>query len=97
MPGYVWGPSWVTWRYSNAYCGWAPLPPAACYRPGFGFTYYGSSVGVGFSFGLSFGCYSFVGWNHFHDGHHHYDHHDRAPYDQARRVYAQSVPVTRIE
>ena len=26
-PDTVWGPSWVTWRYSGDYCGWAPLPP----------------------------------------------------------------------
>src|SRR4051812_11714894 len=37
-PDTVWGPAWVSWRYADAYCGWAPLPPTACYRPGFGFT-----------------------------------------------------------
>ena len=26
-PDTVWAPSWVTWRYSDNYCGWAPLPP----------------------------------------------------------------------
>lgn len=26
-PGYVWGPAWVTWSYSDTYIGWAPLPP----------------------------------------------------------------------
>jgi len=26
-PGYVWGPAWVTWAYTDAYIGWAPLPP----------------------------------------------------------------------
>ena len=66
-PDTVWAPAWVSWRYSNDYCGWAPLPPAANFRPGFGFTYYGGAVGVGFDFGLSIDCYSFVGWNHFWD------------------------------
>src|SRR3954463_5506861 len=27
VPDTVWGPSWVSWRYSHDYCGWAPLPP----------------------------------------------------------------------
>lgn len=27
VPGYVWGPAWVTWRYGPRYIGWAPLPP----------------------------------------------------------------------
>ena len=31
-PDTVWGPSWVTWRYSDDYCGWAPLPPFTAYR-----------------------------------------------------------------
>jgi len=27
VPGTTWGPAWVTWRWSNLYMGWAPLPP----------------------------------------------------------------------
>ena len=27
VPGTVWGPAWVTWRSSDQYMGWAPLPP----------------------------------------------------------------------
>ncbi|MEW6737968.1 MAG: DUF6600 domain-containing protein [Acidobacteriota bacterium] len=27
VPGYVWGPAWVTWMYTDYYIGWAPLPP----------------------------------------------------------------------
>ena len=27
VPGYTWGPAWVSWRYGNGFCGWAPLPP----------------------------------------------------------------------
>ena len=64
-PNTVWGPSWVTWRSSSAYCGWAPLPPYACYSAGVGFTYYGSGVSVGFGFGLGAGCYTFVPWHGF--------------------------------
>lgn len=27
IPGEEWAPAWVTWRYSNEFVGWAPLPP----------------------------------------------------------------------
>lgn len=66
-PDTIWGPAWVSWRYSGAYCGWAPLPPAACYRPGFGFTYLGSSVAMNFTFGLGPQSFVFVPLEHFHD------------------------------
>ena len=29
VPGYDWGPAWVSWRKSDDYVGWAPLPPEA--------------------------------------------------------------------
>ncbi len=66
-PDTVWGPSWVTWRYSDTYCGWAPLPPHAVYREGVGFFYNGVAVGVGFDFGLSWNCFAFVPIGHFCD------------------------------
>ena len=50
MPDTTWGPSWVSWRYTSSHCGWAPLPPRAHYRSGFGFSYYSSSVGVSLRF-----------------------------------------------
>lgn len=28
IPGYEWGPAWVSWRTGGDYVGWAPLPPA---------------------------------------------------------------------
>jgi len=27
VPGYEWAPAWVSWRYGDGYCGWAPLSP----------------------------------------------------------------------
>ena len=27
IPGGEWAPAWVSWRESDEYCGWAPLPP----------------------------------------------------------------------
>ena len=68
-PDTVWGPSWVTWRQSDAYCGWAPLPPFAVYRPGAGFFYRGTGVAVGFDFGLSASCFTFVSVGNFCDRH----------------------------
>jgi hypothetical protein len=67
VPDTVWGPAWVTWRYSDAYCGWAPLPPRCYYDVGFGFRFHGSHVGVGFDFGLGFDCFTFVPLNRFCD------------------------------
>jgi len=64
-PDTVWAPSWVNWRYSGAYCGWAPLPPTACYQAGVGFTYFGSSAGIGCGFGLGVSAYTFVPWGNF--------------------------------
>ena len=67
-PGTVWGPAWVTWRYYNGYCGWAPLPPACGYVSGVGLTYYGSHVGFSFGFGLGWDCYSYVPTSRFYCG-----------------------------
>ncbi|MFZ1072728.1 MAG: DUF6600 domain-containing protein [Verrucomicrobiia bacterium] len=68
-PDTVWAPSWVTWRYSDDYCGWAPLPPFAVYRPGVGFVYHGSGVSIGFDFGLAVNCFTFVPTRYFCDPH----------------------------
>jgi len=86
-PDYTWGPAWVTWSYSDSYCGWAPLPPAAVYTSA-GFTYYGSSVGVSFGFGLGYSCYSYVPWNHFCDYRPWYY---CAPRPHCKDIYAHAV------
>lgn len=41
-PDTVWAPAWVNWRTNNTHFGWAPLPPAARYSMGVGFSYHGS-------------------------------------------------------
>lgn len=94
-PDVVWGPSWVTWRYNAGYCGWAPLPPGAWYRPGFGLTWWGGHVGVGFSFGLGYSSFTFVNWGHFH-GHRHLHHH-AVPHHRRHSIYRDTVVATRIE
>jgi hypothetical protein len=37
VPGTVWGPAWVAWRWGDAYIGWAPLPPGDDFDIRFGF------------------------------------------------------------
>ena len=68
-PDTVWAPSWVTWRYSNNYCGWAPLPPHTAFQSGVGIVYNGSAVSVGFSFGLGASSFTFVPTQNFCDPH----------------------------
>jgi hypothetical protein len=55
VPGTTWAPAWVSWRVSDDYVGWAPLPPEARWRVGIGF---GGWVDARFDIGPS--CYSFV-------------------------------------
>lgn len=68
-PDTDWAPSWVCWRYSDSYCGWAPLPPRSSYRPGIGFEFNGVTVGASFDFGISAGFFTFVPTEHFCDPH----------------------------
>jgi len=68
-PDTVWSPSWVTWRYGNNYCGWAPLPPHTVYRQGVGIFYNGVAVNAGFNFGLSANFFTFVPTQNFCDPH----------------------------
>ena len=37
VPGTVWGPAWVSWRTSDQYMGWAPLPPGFEFNVGMNF------------------------------------------------------------
>ena len=84
VPDTVWGPSWVCWRYSGSYCGWAPLPPGAWYQPGAGLTYRGHPVNGTFGFGLSVRSFAFVDVSHFRDLH--LNRH-ALPLQQAAQVY----------
>ena len=68
-PDTVWGPAWVSWRYTDRYCGWAPLPPTACFFPGIGFSYFGRHVGFDFGFGLAVDDFAFVGFDFFSGRH----------------------------
>jgi hypothetical protein len=67
VPGYIWAPAWVSWRYGGGYCGWAPLPPDT--EVGIDFGDDGGFFGFGFGFhiggdcdtayGIGPGCYNF--------------------------------------
>lgn len=65
-PGYDWAPAWVSWREADGYCGWAPLPPAAVYRPGLGL-YFRGGLAVDVDFGLAVDDFCFVAYDHFWD------------------------------
>jgi hypothetical protein len=58
-PGTDWGPAWVFWRYSDLYCGWAPIPPGIAFGAGFDFD--------AFALGLPLDFWVFVNGSHFMD------------------------------
>lgn len=90
VPDTTWGPSWVSWRNSTDYCGWAPLPPFTTFVPGIGFSYYGRNVGFGFGFNLTPDCYTFVSCHHFYDRH---PRHWAVARPQVRQIYTQTTVV----
>jgi hypothetical protein len=92
-PDRVWGPSWVSWRYTDGYCGWAPLPPGTSYAAGVGLTFHGHPVGHGQDLGLKASNYRFVAWNHFKErDFQHY----RLPPHQQDQLFTHSVIATKF-
>jgi hypothetical protein len=87
MPGYDWAPAWVCWRHTDGYCGWAPLPPAAVFRPGVGLWYNGR-VAVDVDFGLGPAAFTFVGYDHFWD---HNFHPFLVPHERVAVFYGRTV------
>jgi len=92
-PDQVWGPSWVCWRHTAGYCGWAPLPPATSFTAGVGVTFHGARVKHGEDYGLGPDHYRFVAWSHFGD---HNFHHERMPRELHERLFHDSVASTAI-
>lgn len=94
FPDLVWAPAWVSWRFSDAHCGWAPLPPAAHFVVGSGFVFGGVSVGVGFDFGLGIDFFTFVEIGHFH---HHHPHLYGVPHANVANVYRNTTVVNNYQ
>lgn len=92
-PDTVWGPSWVCWRYSDAYCGWAPLPPGTFFTAGIGFTFRGRPIHDFDDCGLQQHNWRFVGWNDFHDRHFHGH---GLPDNQVTPIFNKTVVVNKI-
>jgi hypothetical protein len=59
VPGYEWGPAWVSWRTGGDYIGWAPLPPAG---PRGEIVYESRPIGghVDVEFGIGPAYYNFI-------------------------------------
>jgi uncharacterized membrane protein YgcG len=80
VPGYTWGPAWVSWRYGDGYVGWAPLPPDSAV----GIDYYSDDSDADYDFhiggdadeyyGIGPALYIFlpIGCVCYHDYHHWY-------------------------
>jgi hypothetical protein len=65
IPDTTWGPAWVTWRSSDKFYGWAPLPPGSAFEPGVGFSFHNRRVGAELDFGLAEREFTFVPVNAF--------------------------------
>jgi hypothetical protein len=87
-PDTAWAPSWVTWRSANDYCGWAPLPPHAIYRPGTGIVYNGVVVNAGFDFDIAVNFFIFVPIRNFCDSH---PRHYRVAPAQVAQIYSHTT------
>ncbi len=89
-PETTWGPSWVCWRYSNDYCGWAPLPPRCVFREGTGIVFNGAVVSAGFDFGIGVNFFTFVPTRNFCDPH---PGHFRVPRTQVTVIFNRTTVI----
>lgn len=83
VPGYVWAPAWVTWRYGPYYIGWAPLPP------GYSFYYGGTCPSVVvLDRSWVFVPSGSIGYSHIGDV--------RLPYQQYGEAISGTEPITNL-
>jgi hypothetical protein len=61
VPGTVWAPAWVAWRFGDGYVGWAPLPPDIGWRAGIGLGF----AGIDFDAVIAPHAWCFVDEGHF--------------------------------
>ena len=85
IPGNVWGPGWVTWRSSNMYIGWAPLPPGVPFVAGVGVRHT--------AFSIPASHWVFVDGNYFLDTSLHLHVY---PYERNRTIIRYTVHKTNI-
>ena len=62
VPGVDWAPAWVSWRHSDRYTGWAPLPPESRVHVGVSF---GGGGAIGVSLGGWVDSYYDMGPSHY--------------------------------
>jgi probable HAF family extracellular repeat protein len=62
VPGHEWAPAWVSWRKSNNYVGWAPLPPGAHVDQNSGISGWADSY-----YGLGPKAYTFISYKNWSD------------------------------
>jgi hypothetical protein len=95
FPDTVWAPSWVCWRTSADYCGWAPLPPSGFVgygRPGFHF-----AVGFGGAVDLGVNLFTFIHLGDiFHGGHDHGYRHYEIPRTQVTQIYNRTKVINNV-
>jgi hypothetical protein len=63
VPDKVWAPSWVAWRSTGNYFGWAPLPPGVSLNVLGQLTSFGHAPGTGY--GIPASCFAFVSADNF--------------------------------
>ncbi len=60
VPDYEWAPAWVSWRSSDDYIGWAPLPPECRFNRGIGISFW-----VDTTYGIGPYSYNFCSYRDF--------------------------------
>ncbi len=60
VPDYQWAPAWVSWRSSDDYVGWAPLPPECHWQPEVGVSIWADST-----YDIGPECYHFCHYRDF--------------------------------
>ncbi|MFP6878879.1 MAG: DUF6600 domain-containing protein [Roseibacillus sp.] len=62
VPGDDWAPAWVSWRQSDDYLGWAPLPPETLYDD-----FYNYDSGIDLAYDIAPDYYNFVPVDYFYE------------------------------
>ncbi len=60
VPGHQWAPAWVSWRQSDDYVGWAPLPPEADVSGQVGISSWSDAY-----YGIGPAAYTFINYSHW--------------------------------